>query len=182
MQTVKLGATRLEVTPIAYGTWQFGGDWGPVDERAAVDAIRHARSLGINFFDTAQAHGFGRALAVELCGRQEQLVIAAKGGLQMDGDRLVRDASPAWLRKGVAASLEALGIDYIDLYQVHRPDPGTPNRETAATLANLVREGLSRHVGVANYSTAQITEFAAVLPAGTVQPPYGATEITGLGL
>jgi aryl-alcohol dehydrogenase-like predicted oxidoreductase len=57
MQTVKLGATRLEVTPIAYGTWQFGGDWGSVDERAAVDAIRHARSLGINFFDTAQALG-----------------------------------------------------------------------------------------------------------------------------
>jgi len=123
MQTVKLGATRLEVTPIAYGTWQFGGDWGSVDERAAVDAIRHVRSLGINFFDTAQAYGFGRAerllgpaLAAELCGRQEQLVIAPKGGLRMDGDRLVRDASPAWLRKGVAASLEALGIDYIDLY------------------------------------------------------------------
>ena len=109
-------------------------------------------------------------------------MIAPKGGLRMDGDRLVRDASPAWLRKGVAASLEALGIDYIDLYQVHRPDPGTPNRETAATLANLVREGLIRHVGVANYSTAQITEFAAVLPAGTVQPPYGTTEIAGLGL
>jgi len=140
MQTVKLGATRLEVTPIAYGTWQFGGDWGSVDERAAVDAIRHVRSLGINFFDTAQAYGFGRAerllgpaLAAELCGRQEQLVIAPKGGLRMDGDR-------------------------------------------------LVREGLIRHVGVSNYSTAQITEFAAALPAETVQPPYGTTEIIGLGL
>jgi len=128
------------VTSIAYGTWQFGGDWGSVDERAAVDAIRHARSLGINFFDTAQAYGFGRAerllgpaLAAELCGRQEQLVIAPKGGLRMDGDR-------------------------------------------------LVREGLIRHVGVSNYSTAQITEFAAALPAETVQPPSGTTEIIGLGL
>jgi len=82
----------------------------------------------------------------------------------------------------VAASLEALGIDYIDLYQVHRPDPDTPNRETAATLADLVREGLIRHVGVSNCSTAQITEFAAVLLAETVQPPYGTTEIIGLGL
>ena len=61
MQTVTLGATRLEVTPIAYGTWQFGGDWGPVDERAALAAIGHARSLGINLFDTAQAYGFGRS-------------------------------------------------------------------------------------------------------------------------
>jgi aryl-alcohol dehydrogenase-like predicted oxidoreductase len=60
MQTVTLGATRLEVTPLAYGTWQFGAPWGPVDERAAIEAIGHARSLGINFFDTALAYRFGQ--------------------------------------------------------------------------------------------------------------------------
>ena len=60
MQTVRLGASGLEVTPLAYGTWQFGGNRGPVDERAAIEAISHARSLGINFFDTAQAYGFGQ--------------------------------------------------------------------------------------------------------------------------
>jgi aryl-alcohol dehydrogenase-like predicted oxidoreductase len=179
MQTVTLGATRLEVTPIAYGTWQFGGDWGPVDEPEAIAAIGHARSLGVNFFDTAQAYGFGRAerllgraLAGELRSERGRLVIATKGGLRMDGEKLVRDASPAWLRKGVESSLEALGTDYIDLYQVHWPDPSTPIRETAGALAELVREGLIRHVGVSNYSTAQITEFAAVLPAETVQPAY----------
>ena len=108
MQTVTLGATHLEVTPLAYGTWQFGGDWGQVDERAAIEAIQHARSLGINFFDTAQAYGFGRseqllgrALAADLRSARESVVIATKGGLRMDGDRLVRDASPAWLRKAV---------------------------------------------------------------------------------
>jgi aryl-alcohol dehydrogenase-like predicted oxidoreductase len=100
------------------------------------------------------------------------VVIATKGGLRMDGDQLVRDASAAWLRKGVEASLEALGTDYIDLYQVHWPDPATPIGETAAALAELAREGLIRHVGVCNYTPAQITEFAAVLPAETVQPPY----------
>ena len=179
MQTVTLGATGLEVTPLAYGTWQFGGDWGPVGEQAAIAAIQHARSLGINFFDTAQAYGFGRAerllgraLAADLRTAREQVVIATKGGLRMDGDRLVRDASPAWLRKGVEASLEALGTHYIDLYQVHWPDPATPVRESAAGLAELVREGLIRHVGVSNYTTAQIEEFSAVLPAETVQPPY----------
>lgn len=179
MQTVTLGATGLKVTPLAYGTWQFGGDWGPVDEQAAIAAIGHARSLGINFFDTAQAYGFGRserllgrALAADLRWLREQVVIATKGGLRMDGDRLVRDASPAWLRKGVEASLDALGIGYIDLYQVHWPDPATPIRETAAALADLVGEGLIRHVGVSNYSTAQIEEFSAVLPVETVQPPY----------
>jgi aryl-alcohol dehydrogenase-like predicted oxidoreductase len=74
--------------------------------------------------------------------------------------------------QGVEASLEALDIDYIDLYQVHWPDPGTPIRESAAALADLVGEGLIRHVGVSNYTTAQIDEFAAVLPVETVQPPY----------
>jgi aryl-alcohol dehydrogenase-like predicted oxidoreductase len=179
MQTVTLGATGLEVTPLAYGTWQFGGDWGPVDEQAAITAIGHARTLGINFFDTAQGYGFGRAerllgraLAADLRTARDSVVIATKGGLRMDGDRLVRDASPAWLRKGVEASLDALGTDYIDLYQVHWPDPATPIRESAAGLAELVREGLIRHVGVSNYTTAQIEEFSAVLPAETIQPPY----------
>src|SRR5215470_9532470 len=179
MQTVTLGASDLEVTPIAYGTWQFGGDWGPVDEQAAVAAISGARSAGINFFDTAQAYGFGRserllgrALAADLRSARDSVVIATKGGLRMDGDRLVRDASPAWLRKGVEASLEALGTDYIDLYQVHWPDPARPIGETAAALAELVREGLIRHVGVSNYTTDQMAEFAAVLPTETVQPPY----------
>jgi hypothetical protein len=179
MQTVTLGASGLEVTPLAYGTWQFSGDWGPVDEPAALAAIRHARSLGITFFDTAQAYGFGRserllgaALAEELRSSRESVVIATKGGLRMDGDRLIRDASPAWLRKGAEASLDALGTDYIDLYQVHWPDPATPISETAAALAELVREGLIRHVGVSNYTTAQIEQFAAVLPVETIQPPY----------
>jgi len=179
MQTATLGATGLEVTPLAYGTWQFGGDWGRVDERAAIEAIGHARSLGINFFDTAQAYGFGRserllgaALAGELRSDRESVVIATKGGLRIDGENLVRDASPGWLRKGAEASLEALGTDYIDLYQVHWPDPQTPISETAGALADLVREGLIRHVGVSNYTTAQIEQFAAVLPVETIQPPY----------
>jgi aryl-alcohol dehydrogenase-like predicted oxidoreductase len=59
METVRLGRTALQVTPVAYGTWQFGGDWGGVDEAATLEAIRYARALGVNFFDTAQAYGFG---------------------------------------------------------------------------------------------------------------------------
>jgi aryl-alcohol dehydrogenase-like predicted oxidoreductase len=179
MRKVVLGGTGLKVTPLAYGTWQFGGDWGPVDESAAIGAIAHARSLGINLFDTAQAYGFGRserlvgkALAADLRDSRDSVVIATKGGLRMDGDRLVRDASPGWLRQGVEASLDALGTDHVDLYQVHWPDPATPIGETAAALADLVGEGLIRHVGVSNYSTAQIDEFSAVLPAETFQPPY----------
>src|SRR5206468_12671908 len=126
------------------------------------------------------AYGFGRAerllgraLQADLHSARDRVVIATKGGLRMDGDRLVRDASPAWLRKGVEASLEALRTDYIDLYQVHWPDPATPIGETAAALAELVHEGLIRHVGVSNYTPEQITEFAAVLLGGPT--PEGMT-------
>lgn len=180
MGTVRLGMTDLRVTPVAYGTWQFGGEWGAVDEPAAIEAIRRARALGINFFDTAQAYGFGiserilgRALADELRRRRDELVIATKGGLRIDAERgLVRDSSPDWLRRGVEESLENLGIVHIDLYQVHWPDSDVPFAETAAALQELVEEGKIRHVGVSNFSAEQIEEFALTRPVETVQPPY----------
>ncbi|MDF5752052.1 aldo/keto reductase [Spongiactinospora sp. TRM90649] len=122
MRTVTPGRTGLRVTPIRYGTWQFGGDWGSVDERAAVESIRAARDLGINFFDTAHGYGFGvserllgRALAAELGSGRDSVVIATKGGLRLDGRRLVRDSSPSRLRQEVEESLSALGTDHIDL-------------------------------------------------------------------
>jgi aryl-alcohol dehydrogenase-like predicted oxidoreductase len=180
MGTVRLGRTELRVTPIAYGTWQFGGDWGAVEERAATEAIRHALTLGVNFFDTAQAYGFGvserilgRALAPELRERRDDLVIATKGGLRIDPDRgLVRDSSPEWLQRGVEESLHNLGVDHIDLYQVHWPDPEVPFAETADALREMVDEGKVRHVGVSNFSDEQMEELSLTLPVETVQPPY----------
>ena len=99
-------------------------------------------------------------------------MIATKGGLRREGDRLVRDASPAWLRKGVDASLDALGVDVIDLYQVHWPDPNTPFAETAGALAELVAVGKIRHAGVSNFDAEQMEMFAKDGPLETLQPPY----------
>jgi hypothetical protein len=179
MKTITLGRSGLRVSRIAFGTWQLGGDWGRFDEAVAVTAIRRARELGVNFFDTAQAYGFGAserllgtALRAELTGNRDQLVIASKGGLRMSDAGLVRDASPRWLREGVDASLRALGIDHIDLYQVHWPDPKIPAAETAGALSELVAAGKIGHVGVSNYDSAQMAEFSATLPVETVQPPY----------
>ena len=98
-------------------------------------------------------------------------MIATKGGLRMTDAGLVRDASPRWLRAGVEASLTALGIEHIDLYQVHWPDPTVPAAETAGALGELVAEGKIAHVGVSNYDAAQMAEFAATLPVETLQPP-----------
>jgi aryl-alcohol dehydrogenase-like predicted oxidoreductase len=177
MDQVRLGRSELRVTPIAFGTWQLGGDWGPTDESAAIAAIRHAADGGIDFFDTAQGYGFGaseRLLARALAGRpRDQAVIATKGGLRpAPGGGVARDASPEWVRQGVEESLRALGTDYIDLYQMHWPDPKTPFAETAGALLDLVRAGKIRHVGVSNFDAKEMEEFSASLPVETLQPPY----------
>ena len=179
MEYTKLGRTGLEVSRICFGTWQFGGDWGSLEERENIEAMQRALELGINFFDTAQAYGFGaseqllaKALRDELRSRRDEIVIATKGGLRMEGDELLRDSSPDWLRKGVEDSLRFLELDYIDLYQVHWPDPDTPFSETAAALDDLVQEGKIRHVGVSNYDAEQIADFSRTRPVEALQPPY----------
>lgn len=175
MRTITLGRTGLEVSRVAFGTWQLGGDWGAVDEDEAVAAIRHARDLGITLFDTAQAYGFGaserilgRALRPELDGDRDGVVIATKGGIAPPR----RDASAAFLRRGVEESLRHLGVDWIDVYQVHWPDPGVPAQETAGELQRMVEEGLIRHVGVSNYDVPHLDAFEAVRPVEVLQPPY----------
>jgi aryl-alcohol dehydrogenase-like predicted oxidoreductase len=179
VHTTTLGRSGLNVSRIAFGTWQLGGDWGRFDEDAAVAAIRHARELGVNFFDTAQAYGFGaserilgRALGDDLAHERDDIVIATKGGLRQTDSGLVRDASPERLRRGVEASLTALGIDHIDLYQVHWPDVTVPAAETAGALRDLITEGKIGHVGVSNFNAAQMQEFGETLPVETLQPPY----------
>jgi aryl-alcohol dehydrogenase-like predicted oxidoreductase len=179
LNTVRLGMTDLEVSPIAFGTWQLGGEWGRVDEDDGIAAIRQARELGVNLFDTAQGYGFGaserllgRALRDDLDNRRDEVVIATKGGLRMTDDGLVRDSSPAWLRSGVDDSLRALGVEHIDVYQVHWPDDKVPFAETAGALQELVETGKIRHVGVSNFDAEQLAELARARPVETLQPPY----------
>ncbi|MEA2667349.1 MAG: hypothetical protein QOJ33_283 [Chloroflexota bacterium] len=176
MKTTRLGRSELRVSPIAFGTWQLGGDWGVTDEEAAIAAIRRAFDRGINFFDTAQAYGFGASetvLAKALKGRpRDQVVIATKGGLRPTAGGTVRDSSPGWIRTGVDSSLKALGTDYIDLYQIHWPDSKVPFAETAGALADLMAAGKIRHVGVSNFDSAEMGEFSQTLPIETLQPVY----------
>jgi aryl-alcohol dehydrogenase-like predicted oxidoreductase len=179
MQYTQLGERGPRVSRIAFGNWSAGGDWGSVDRDAAIAATREALDLGITLFDTAHAYGFGaaegvlgEALRPEIQAARESVVIATKGGLRNEDGGPVRDSSPAGLRRDLEASLRALGTDYVDIYQVHWPDPATPIRTTAETLDGFVREGLVRAVGVSNYDTRQMTEFQQVRPIDTLQPPY----------
>jgi aryl-alcohol dehydrogenase-like predicted oxidoreductase len=177
MRHVRLGRTDLQVSPIAFGTWAFGGEWGAVDVDAATATIDRALELGITFFDTAQAYGFGeseRILADALWARvpREDVVVATKGGLRRDGERLVRDTSAGWLCQGVEESLRNLRTEYIDLYQLHWPDPRTPAAETGAALTELLLDGKIRHVGVSNYSPAQMDDLRRFVDVEALQPPY----------
>jgi aryl-alcohol dehydrogenase-like predicted oxidoreductase len=174
MRKVVLGKSGLDVSRVAFGTWQLGGDWGSFDRDTAIAAIRHARELGVTLFDTAQGYGFGTSeelLGAALAGHRDEIVIATKGGINPGADR-PRDARRSWLRAGVEQSLRALGVEHIDLYQVHWPDPDTPAEETAGALQELVDEGKIRHAGVSNYDTDQLADLDRVRPVETLQPPY----------
>jgi len=179
MQYTRLGERGPRVSRIAFGNWSAGGDWGRVDHDAAIAATREALGLGITLFDTAHAYGFGaaeemlgEALKPEIRSARDMVVIATKGGLRNDDGVTVRDSSPGALRRDLEASLRALGTDYVDLYQVHWPDPAVPIETTAETLDAFVREGLVRFVGVSNYDPQQMTRFQSVRPIDTLQPPY----------
>lgn len=178
MRTTILGRSGLEVSRIAFGTWQLSGQWGAFDEDTAIAAIRHARELGVTLFDTAQAYGsgqsealLGKALRHELEHDRESVVIATKGGTKPRSER-ARDSRREWLTKGVDDSLRLLGVDHIDLYQIHWPDSLTPAAEVAETLQGFVDAGKIRHAGVSNYNAAQLADFDETRPVETLQPPY----------
>lgn len=177
MEYIQLGKSGLDVSRICFGTWQFGGDWGSVERDDAIAAVRAALDQGVTFFDTAQAYGFGdsEALLAEGLGddiHRDDVIVATKGGLRLvDGD-VQRDASPEFLREGVEQSLGHLGVEAIDLYQVHWPDRGTPFEETGAALQELKDEGKIRHVGVSNFSPAEMDALSRTIEVETDQPPY----------
>jgi aryl-alcohol dehydrogenase-like predicted oxidoreductase len=169
----------MRVSRICLGTWAFGGEWGEQDLAANKAAVRKARDLGINFFDTAQAYGFGtaeqflnQALQPEIRTRRDELVLSTKGGLRQAGDQLVRDSSRSWLRQGLESSLRALGTDYIDLYLIHWPSFTVPMADVVATLSEFVAEGKVRFVGGSNFSERQIQDFEAARHLDGIQPPY----------
>jgi aryl-alcohol dehydrogenase-like predicted oxidoreductase len=177
LERIRLGTSDLHVSPIAFGTWSFGGEWGRFDTDEAKATIGRGLELGITLFDTAQGYGFGAAerllgQALWARARREDVVVATKGGLRREDGRLLRDASARWLREGVESSLRNLGTDHIDLYQVHWPDEHTPAEETAGGLEELVREGKIRHVGVSNYDVKEMEELAHFGRLETVQSPY----------
>ena len=182
METIEIGASGLRASRIALGTWAIGG-WmwgGNSDLDESIRTIRSAVERGVTLIDTAPVYGFGRSeeiVGMALAeGLRDRAVIATKVGLEWRDGKVWRNSSPARIRKEVEESLRRLRTDYIDLYQVHWPDPRVPIKETAGALVRLLKEGKIRAIGVSNYSPAQMAEFRQVAPIHSVQPPYNLFE------
>ena len=182
MERIGIGTSGLVASRIALGTWAIGGwMWGGTsDLDESIRTIRSAIERGITLIDTAPVYGFGRSeeiVGLALSGGlRDRAVIATKVGLEWRDGKVWRNSSPARIRKEVEDSLRRLRTDYIDLYQVHWPDPLVPIQETAQTLARLLKEGKIRAIGVSNYSPEQMAEFRKVAPIHSVQPPYNLFE------
>jgi aryl-alcohol dehydrogenase-like predicted oxidoreductase len=174
--------TAVISSRIGLGTWSIGGTmWGGTDEAEAVKTIRAALELGITLIDTAPVYGFGRAeelvgRAIAEHGARERVVIATKTGLRWRAGAVYRDASPRRIRSEVEDSLRRLKTDYIDIYQVHWPDPLVPVARTAAVLRRLYERGTIRAIGVSNFSVAEIEMFRTVAPLHVTQSPYNLFE------
>jgi aryl-alcohol dehydrogenase-like predicted oxidoreductase len=177
-----IAGTPLRVSPVAIGTWAIGGwMWGGTDEAESVATIRAALDHGINVIDTAPAYGFGRS--EEIVGKavaegrlRSQVVIATKVGLEWKDGRVFRNASRGRIMREVEDSLRRLRTDYIDIYQVHWPDPLVPIEETAAAMQTLFRQGKIRAIGVSNFSVEQMQHFRGVAPLHVLQSPYNLFE------
>src|ERR1700742_1409678 len=155
-----LGRTGVQVSKLCLGTMMFGA-WGNTDHEDSVRIIHRALDAGVNFIDTADVYSAGESEQIvgkALKGRRDDVVLATKVNVAMGEDRNNRGNSSRWIITEVENSLRRLDTDWIDLYQIHRPDPDTDVEETLGALSDLVRQGKVRYIGSSSYSGSQIVE------------------------
>jgi aryl-alcohol dehydrogenase-like predicted oxidoreductase len=180
MNTRKLGNSDLNLTTIGIGSFAMGGEgwkaaWGPQDAGEAVDAIRKGLECGINWIDTAAVYGFGSS--EDLVGKaiaplSEKPIIATKCGRVGNEERIWGELKKDQVKAECEASLKRLGIDIIDLYQIHWPDPEDDIEEAWTALTELKDEGKIRWPGVSNFTPEQMNRVADPHPVTSLQPPY----------
>jgi aryl-alcohol dehydrogenase-like predicted oxidoreductase len=182
MEYCAINGLKLQASRIGLGTWAMGGwMWGGTDEQESIRTIRTALDKGINLIDTAPVYGFGRAeeivgKAVKERGGRELVILATKAGVEWRNGGVSRNASRERILREADHSLQRLRTDYIDLYQVHWPDPLVPIEETAQAMLELYELGKIRAIGVSNFSPQQMDRFRSVAPIHTDQAPYNLFE------
>jgi aryl-alcohol dehydrogenase-like predicted oxidoreductase len=175
MQTRKLGTHGPTVGAIGLGCMGMSEYYGAADEAGSIATIHRALELGVTLIDTADAYGpftneqlVGRAIK----GRRDRVVLATKFGIQSSGDGRTINGSPDYVRSACDASLMRLGVDVIDLYYQHRVDPGTPIEDTVGAMAELVRAGKVRYLGLSEAAPATLRRAHAVHPITALQSEY----------
>jgi aryl-alcohol dehydrogenase-like predicted oxidoreductase len=185
LKTTELGQTGLDITRVGFGAWAIGGGdwefgWGAQDDAESVAAIERALELGVNWIDTAAAYGLGHSETIvrrALEGLGQRPYVFTKAGLIDDGGgRVVNSLKRDSIRREVEASLTRLGVDAIDLYQIHWPNPDRDVEEGWSAFAALKDEGLVRHIGVSNFDVDQLRRAQAIAPVETLQPPYSLVD------
>ncbi|MEA2158430.1 MAG: hypothetical protein QOD66_810 [Solirubrobacteraceae bacterium] len=185
LETRQLGGTDLKITRVGFGAWALGGGdwehgWGPQDDDESIAAILHGLEQGINWIDTAAAYGFGHSEQVvgrALQGLRERPYLFTKCSLLEGPHRaVVHSLKRDSILHEAADSLERLGVDAIDLYQIHWPIPATEIEEGWAALAELKEQGLVRHIGVSNFDAEQLRKIQEIAPVETLQPQYSLIE------
>ena len=180
MQHRPLGRTGVSVSQFCLGTMMFGS-WGNPDHDESIRIIHAALDAGINFIDTADVYGAGESEEIvgkALAGRRDDVVLATKFHNPMGDDLNQRGNSRRWIMRAFEDSLRRLGTDWIDVYQVHRPDPSTDVEETLSALTDLVRQGKVRYIGSSTFPASQIVEAQVAARDRnlerfvTEQPPY----------
>ena len=176
METRRLGG--LEVSAIGLGCMGMSEFYGPTDEQESIATIHRALELGVTLLDTADMYGpftneelVGRAIR----GRREHVVLATKCGIVRDEkNKMVRgiNGSPAYIKQACDASLRRLGVDHVDLYQLHRVDPATPIEESVGAMADLVRAGKTRFIGLSEAGVATLRRAQTIHPLASVQTEY----------
>lgn len=176
-----LGNSDMRLTPIGFGAWAIGGgdwqfSWGPQDDSDSIKAIHRALDLGINWIDTAAIYGLGHS--EEVVGRalkpaSHKPYIFTKCSMRWHDDRSIyRSLKAASIAEEVENSLRRLGVDTIDLYQIHWPDPDSEIEEGWEKMARLREEGKIRWIGVSNFSIEQLERAQRIAPITSLQPPY----------
>lgn len=176
----KLGREGLEVSAVGLGCLGMSQSYGPADERESLATLERAVELGVTWFDTAEAYGpykneelLGRALK----SRRDSILIATKFGWRLEGGKITGlDSRPAHVRESVEGSLRRLQTDRIDILYQHRVDPHTPIEETVGVMADLVREGKARFLGLSEAGEANIRRAHAIHPISVLQSEYSVWE------
>jgi aryl-alcohol dehydrogenase-like predicted oxidoreductase len=177
--TKQLGNSDMKLTSIGFGAWAIGGGdwqfaWGAQDDNDSIEAIHRALDAGINWIDTAAVYGLGHSEEVvgkALKSSSAKPYVFTKSSMTWGEDRKIVQTMKK-IREEVEGSLTRLGVDVIDLYQIHWPVPDDEVEEGWSTMADLKREGKVRYIGVSNFSVAQLERALKIAPITSLQPPY----------